>query len=246
VLNLDKFEAIKLEANSLNDLKKIESEAKRFGIDLILIGGYAVRAYTLQRSWRFTKDMDFITLRKNLTALRGVLKQLEYTFEETEFGIKGARKANKSDIKLDIAVDKVIDWSTNKEYPLPTDIFKKSSVMKIVESFEENKDLNTSARVAPIEDIILMKLMTERPKDHFDAIAIISDSFDKIDLGRLNRICKASGLGNHIKVRLESILTDIKRGLTKKLWREFTGREFIRKQEITLKDRINKLREICV
>ncbi len=243
MLNLEKSEAIKLEAASLNDLLKIELEAKRFGIDLVLIGGYAVRAYTNERSWRFTKDMDFITTRKDLTALRGVFKVLGYSFEKTEFGVKGRKKINANDIKLDIAVDKVIDWSCGKEYLLPADVFKKSNLMDIVESHEENKGLGAKMAVAPIEDMILMKLMTERPRDHFDAIAMIIDSFDKIDLPRFAKICKESGLRSHIRDRLESVLADTKKGLTKKLWREQTEREFIRQQEVTLKERVNMLRE---
>lgn len=243
VSNLEKTEAVKLEAASLKDLSRIEAKAKRFGINLVLIGGYAVRAYTNQRSWRFTKDMDFITTKKDLTALHGVFNVLGYSFEKTEFGVKGRKKVNANDIKLDIAVDKVIDWSSGKEYLLPTDVFKKSGLMDIAESHEENKGLGVKASVAPIEDMILMKLMTERPRDHFDAIAMIIDSFDKMNLPRFAKICKESGLGSHIINRLESVLADTKRGLTKKLWREQTGREFIREQEVALKDRVNALRE---
>lgn len=243
MLNLERLEAVKLEAASLNDLLKIEVEARRFGIGLVLIGGYAVRAYTIERSWRFTKDMDFITTRKDLTALYGVFKELGYSFEKTEFGVKGRRKINANDIKLDIAVDKVIDWSSGKEYALPADVFKKSNLMDIAESHEENKGLGAKMMIAPIEDMILMKLMTERPRDRFDAIAMIIDSFDKMDLTRFSRICKESGLRIHIRDRLESVLADTKKGLTKKLWREQTEREFIREQEVALKDRVNMLRE---
>jgi len=88
VSSLEIPEAVKLESASLNDLLKMELKAKKFGIDLVLIGGYAARAYTNQRSWRFTKDMDFITTRKDLTALHGIFKLLGYSFEKTEFGVK--------------------------------------------------------------------------------------------------------------------------------------------------------------
>jgi len=244
VLNLANPEFIKLEADSLTDLKKIESESKKFGVDLLIIGGYAGKAYTLKGSWRSTKDMDFVTIKKSIPALHKILKPLGYTLNVTGFGIKGIKKINKNDIKLDIAVDKIIDSSgSGKEYPLPDDIFKKSVAMDIVESYEENKGLSVKARIAPIEDIILMKLMTERDKDHFDAIAIISDSFDKINILRLAKICKESGLNNHIKFRLETILADTKRGITKKLWKSWTEKEFRRKQETVLKDRLGMLIE---
>jgi len=47
----------------------------------------------------------------------------------------------------------------------------------------------------------------------------------------------------HIRKRLNSFLADLRKGLVKKLWKEFTGREFIREQEVTLKKRINRLLE---
>lgn len=243
VSDLERSEASKIEAVSLKDLERIDHEAKNFGIDLLVIGGYAVRAYTAARSWRFTKDIDFITTRKDLTALRGVFELLKYGFEQAEFGVKGSKKINRESIELHISVDKVIDWSTNLEYRLPGDIFVKANRMGIKASFEENKNLKVSVMVAPIEDVLVMKLMTERTRDHFDAIAMILDSFEKINVRRFWANSKQSNLDQHVRKRLNSFLADLKKGLVKKMWKEFTGREFIREQEVTLKERIDKLLE---
>jgi len=238
---LEKSEEGRIELISLKNLERINQEAKKFQIDFILIGGYAVRAYTNPRSWRFTKDMDFITTRKDLGALRGVFALLGYSFDETEFGVKGRKKFDKSSIELHISVDRVIDWSTGLEYKLPEDIFTKASELNVKASLEENEGLEVNVMVAPMEDIVIMKLMTERPRDHFDAIAMILDSFGKLDIPRFNEICSRNDLYLHIKKRLDSILADIKKSLTKKLWREFTGRELIRQQEIELRTKITKL-----
>lgn len=238
---MEKSEEGRIELISLKNLERINQEARKFQIDLILIGGYAVRAYTNPRSWRFTKDMDFITTRKDLGALRGVFALLGYKFDETEFGVKGRKMFDKSSIELHISVDRVIDWSTGLEYKLPEDIFTKASELNVKASLEENEGLGVNVMVAPMEDIVIMKLMTERPRDHFDAIAMILDSFGKLDLSRFNEICSQNDLYLHIKKRLDSILADIKKSLTKKLWREFTGREFIRQQEIELRTKITKL-----
>jgi len=243
VLGLEKSEVGEVEVVSLNDLKRIDKEAKNFQINLVLIGGYAVRAYTNPRSWRFTKDIDFITTRKDLTALRGVFALLGYGFEQTEFGVKGSKKINLTSIELHISVDKVLDWSTRLEYRLPEDIFAKARKMSVKASLEENKDLEVSVKVAPIEDVLVMKLMTERPRDRFDAIAMILDSFEEVDVQRFWANSKQSNLAQHMRKRLESVLADIKKGLTKKLWREFTEREFIREQEVELKTRVTKLLE---
>lgn len=240
---MERSEESKIELASLKGLERIYKETQKFQINLIVIGGYAVRAYTHPRSWRFTKDMDFVTTRRDLGSLRGVFKLLGYGFEKTEYGVKGSKKINKTSIELHISVDKVIDWSTGLEYKLPEDIFTKENKMKIVPSLEENKGLEVNVKVAPIEDIVIMKLMTERPRDHFDAIAVILDSFEKMDISRFREICNQNNLYQHIRRRLESILADIKKGLIKKLWREFTGREFIRQQEVELKKKVNKLLE---
>lgn len=243
MLGLEKSEVGEVEVASLNDLKRIGEEAKNFQINLVLIGGYAVRAYTSPRSWRFTKDIDFITTRKDLTALRGVFELLGYGFEQTEFGVKGSKRVNLTSIELHISVDKVLDWSTKLEYRLPEDIFAKARKMNVKASLEENKGLEVSVKVAPIEDVLVMKLMTERPRDRFDAIAMIIDSFEMVDVLRFWANSRQSYLAQHVRKRLESVLADIKKGLTKKLWREFTGREFIREQEVELKTRVTKLLE---
>jgi len=243
VLGLEKSEAVEIEVVSLNDLERIDEEAKNFQISLVLIGGYAIRAYTSPRSWRFTKDIDFITTRRDLTALRGVFELLGYGFEQTEFGVKGSKKINLTSIELHISVDKVLDWSTRLEYKLPEDIFAKARKMSVKASLEENRDLEVSVKVAPIEDVLVMKLMTERPRDRFDAVAMILDSFERVDVPRFWANCRQSNLAQHMRKKLESVLADIKKGLTKKLWREFTGREFIREQEVELKTRVTKLLE---
>ncbi len=242
-MDLHRSEASRTEEISLKDLGRIDQEAQNFGIDLIVIGGYAVRAYTEPRSWRFRKVIDFVTTRRDLTALRGVFELLEYGFEQAEFGVKGSKKTDLESIELHISVDKVIDWSTNLEYKLPKDIFTKASRMSVRASFEESKDLKVSVRVAPLEDVLIMKLMTERTRDHFDAIAITLDSFEKVNVRRFWSNSKQSNLDQHIRKRLNSFLADVRKGLVKELWKEFTGREFIREQEVTLKERINRLLE---
>jgi len=241
VLSLGKSEEGRLESISLRDLESINEAAQNFQIGLILIGGYAVRAYTNPRSWRFTKDMDFITTSKDLGALRGVLDLLEYSSERTEFGLKGRKKVNKNSVELHVSVDKVIDWSTGREYKLPEDVFARADSVSVKASLEENMGLEVNVKVAPVEDVVIMKLMTERPRDHFDAIAIILDSFDDLDMLKFKENCNQDDLSRHICNRLESVLADLRRGLVKELWREYTRREFIRQQRVDLRVKINKL-----
>lgn len=241
MLDLEINELSRIEAISLRDLKRINREARNFQMDLILIGGYAIRAFTRERSWRFTKDIDFITTRRDLTALRGMFDLFGYDFERTDFGVKGSKRINSESIELHISVDKVIDWSTGLEYKLSLDIFAKANRMKVKAFLKDNKNLETDAMVAPIEDVLAMKLMTERIRDHFDAIALIFDSFEIVDTIRFWINCEKSSLKQHVKKKLESLLADTKRGLVRKIWKEFTGMDLIRAQEVTLKERITSL-----
>lgn len=70
---MERSEESKIELASLKGLERIYKETQKFQINLIVIGGYAVRAYTHPRSWRFTKDMDFVTTRRDLGSLHGAL-----------------------------------------------------------------------------------------------------------------------------------------------------------------------------
>jgi len=71
----------------------------------------------------------------------------------------------------------------------------------------------------------------------------VLDSFEKLNLQRFWANCKQSNLNQHVNKRLNSFLADLKKGLIKKIWKEFTGREFIREREVTLKERISNMLE---
>lgn len=80
---------------------------------------------------------------------------------------------------------------------------------KIFTLFEENKGFALNAKIAPLEDCIIMKLMTERPRDHFDAVAMIQDNL--IDQARLSRLCEENNIVEHIIKRLEEGIGEIKK-----------------------------------
>jgi len=238
-------EEIIVEKTNLLHLEEVNKEAKKLNIDLILIGGNSVRAYTEPRSWRFTKDLDFITTSKNLGLLYGMCSTLGYSIEKTDYGLAGRKKiTDKYSIELHISVDKVLDWSTGAIYILPEDIFRLSRYVPIKASFEENRELIVVARCAPIEDVVILKLMTERSRDHFDSVAIILDSFDRIDLIRFKRICEDSELVKIIKERIESLIVDNRRGVIARLWKENTGFNFIATRQNDLRKKLRALLEL--
>lgn len=230
-----------LEQESFKDLAIIEKEIKEWNIQMVLIGGYAVRAFTNRDSWRVTKDMDFVIAKKDKGALSSFLRVKDYHCEFTEFGLRGSKKINDKSIDLHIAIDKIYDASTGKTYYIPDDFFEKNIKRKLLALFEENKEFELQAGIAHLEDCIVMKLMTKRPRDHFDALAIIQDNFDLIDQSRLRNICQHSGLIEHIIKRMEEKIGDIKRREFEKVWSEFTGKILTMKQQTELRKRLLEL-----
>ena len=65
--------------------------------------------------------------------------------------------------------------------------------------------------------------MTGRARDHFDAVAIILDSYDDIDLERLNEICGSNDLRDIIRGRIASLVREIRSRTLARLWQENTG-----------------------
>jgi hypothetical protein len=74
-----------VECENLKDLKIIVEKAKEWGIETVVIGGYAVRAFT--NAYRHTKDIDMAITREDTrrftqqyVGCSGYLLQSQLTF----------------------------------------------------------------------------------------------------------------------------------------------------------------------
>ncbi|MGI0079497.1 MAG: hypothetical protein ACRECH_07725 [Nitrososphaerales archaeon] len=88
-----------VERQSLEDLEKILHQCRKLRLGLLLVGGYAVAAYT--RGYRYTKDIDLIAGMQSLGKLRGLLNDLGYSIRNTEFGIAGSGTVKLIDLTFD-------------------------------------------------------------------------------------------------------------------------------------------------
>jgi len=129
-----------LESRSLLDLATIIRESKKLGIRLVLIGGYAVGAYT--RGYRYTKDIDLVADKPAIGKLKGLLSSLGYSTRDTEFGLAGSKRLNQEFIDLHISVGKIHDVSTNKDYPVNSTLFKEAK--RLNESFVSRASSSSS------------------------------------------------------------------------------------------------------
>lgn len=204
---------VETEKQSLMDLKEIESKAREWKINLVLIGGYAVRAYTKTR--RYTKDLDFVIEKRSLGQFKGLLKDLGYAYRTREHWITG----NKKGINLNIVVGKVHDIQTKKEFPIKEKFFQDARVKTINSLYSENKKHEARARACSIEDLLIMKLIPLRDKDMIDVCSILLDCHNLINLKKFIEKAKESNLSTHLKTRLEDIGIQIKKRQLNKKWK---------------------------
>lgn len=214
---------VELEVKSLQDLQTITTEAKKWKIKLAVIGGYAVQAYT--RAYRFTKDIDLVTTREGSWKFKSLLRDLGYTFRDTEFGIAGSKPFNEGFIDIHVSVGKILDMSTGFTYPVSQKLFNNAKNLKIAGYYEASKQLACSAPVIDIETLLLLKLIpVGREKDTVDVLALLLDKKEEIKLANLvNKIKQNVALRQHIIAQLRTYADFIRKGEAQKLWFNITG-----------------------
>jgi len=188
-----------VEKRSLQDLDTILQAARELGIKLVLIGGYAVAAYT--RGYRYTKDIDLVADKPAVGRLKGLLKSLSYSIRKTEFGLAGSKRLNKGFIDLHISVGRIYDVSTGKEYPVDSSLFKNAKHLTVKGYISKTSSLK--APVVDLETLIVLKTMTVgRDKDTMDLLSLFRDRRDDIDKSLVAERAKAADLVEHLLDRI--------------------------------------------
>lgn len=204
-------------------------ESKNYGLKLVVIGGYAVKAYTT--GYRATKDIDCVILEREIGKLIALLKNLGYEVRKTEFGLVGKRKFNNDFIDLHISTGGIFDISTNKTYLVNEKTLKRSKLLEISGFFKET-ETKVKAYIISLEELIILKLMTKRrDKDIVDTIALLIDRGKEIDLRFFAENCSKRNLNRHIRDNILSLIGVIRRGEMKRVWLSITGRRLMRRTE---------------
>jgi hypothetical protein len=223
-----------VEHESLDDLDKILRESRKLRISLLLIGGYAVAAYT--RGYRYTKDIDLATEKKSLGKLRGLLNDLGYSIRKTEFGIAGTKRLGAGDdnfIDLHISIGKVHDISTNNDFLLGSSLFKNAKRLEVKGFYSKSTVIR--APVVDLETILILKLIpVGRDKDAVDIISLIADRSSDVDLEFMKKITTEANLRVHILERTRDYAARIRRGELDRIWTGMTGARlsFIQKRKL--------------
>lgn len=214
------MEEEQVESKSLADLAKIILEARKVGIRLVLIGGYAVAAYT--RGYRYTKDIDLATDKPAVGRLKSLLRSLGYSIRDTEFGLAGSRRLGHDFIDLHISVGKIRDISTNREYPADSILFKNARRLKLRGYYSKISSLK--APVVDLETLLVLKLMTiGRQKDKVDVFSLLLDKRDEINLTLLADRVRNADLKTHLLNQVRDYARRLRDGELDKTWFSLTA-----------------------
>lgn len=232
---------MEIEESSLKDLERIIEKARKWRLKLLVIGGYAVRAYT--SGYRATKDIDCVILKKEMGGLTALLKNFGYIVRKTEFGLTGRRKINRHFIDLHISVGEIYDVLTGKRYPVNEETFDNAEFLEISGYHKETKT-KVKAHVISLEELLILKLMTrKRDKDIVDIIALLIDRGDKIKTYNFVKNVQRVNLSRHVRDSLLSLIGQIRTRDVGKIWFSITGRRLMRKTEHEITKRLRNLEE---
>jgi hypothetical protein len=212
-----------VERRSLEDVEAMLKAAHKQGVKLVIIGGYAVAAYT--RGYRYTKDIDLVADKPTLGKLKGLLKSLGYFIRDTEFGIAGSKKLNGGFIDLHISVGRIYDVSTGKEYPVDASLFKNARRLTVTGYISKTTSLK--AAVVELETLMILKTMpVGRIKDTVDLLSLLRDRRKDIDLELLSQRAEAAGLAAHLLGRIRDYAKRLRDDELDKIWFDVTGTRF--------------------
>jgi hypothetical protein len=230
-----------IEKRSLQDLDTILQAAQKSGIKLVLIGGYAVAAYT--RGYRYTKDIDLVAEKPDIGRLKGLLKSLSYSVRDTEFGLAGSKRLNKGFIDLHISVGRIYDVSTGKEYPVDSLLFKNATRMTVKGHISKASSLK--AAVIDLGALIVLKIMTVgRDKDTVDLLSLFRDRRGDIEMTVVAERAKAANLVQHLLDRIRDYARRLRDNELDEVWFNVTATRLPHTEKREIGSLLSKLAEL--
>lgn len=212
-----------VEGESLKDLKILVDGTEKWKVETVVIGGYAVRAFT--NAYRHTKDIDMAVAKEEKGKLTALLKSLEYKLRDTEFGIAASKKFGSDFIDIHISVGKIYDISTKLSYPISKQLFEEKQIMLVSSRYEANKKFETKSPIVDLNTLIILKLIAKgRPeKDAIDITSLILDQSEKIGITAIVKKCKYANLTDHIRSQIQEFARKVNNGEMDSLWSKVTG-----------------------
>ncbi|KEQ57449.1 Nucleotidyl transferase of unknown function protein [Marine Group I thaumarchaeote SCGC RSA3] len=212
-----------VERESLKDLKVIVEKSKEWEIEMVVIGGYAVRAFT--NAYRHTKDIDMAISKEEQGSFTALLKSLGYELRNTEFGLAATKSFDSDFIDVHISVDKIYDISSGLSYPITNELFEEGKIRRVGTRYKVNKPYETNAPIVDLNTLMILKTMPKgRPeKDAIDIVSLILDQHQELDMDDIVGKCNDTNLTDHILLQLQGFAKRLNNGEVLKTWSTITG-----------------------
>ena len=178
-MNLEGFpESIKkdIEDQSLSILEHIKD-------DIIVIGGWAVRALTGDKHGRYTLDIDGVLDKSGMETVESTLSKLGMNIRRNEWGIQYYREyhpqvqvpedirmnVDRVELRIEISGPKIKESHTHHFFEFSLSEFEKREIQYHM------KDENIIVRVPPVEHMVAVKLgLPVDYKNNFDAQVLLA------------------------------------------------------------------------
>jgi len=221
-----------VERESLKDLKILVQKSREWKLDMAVIGGYAVRAFT--NAYRHTKDIDIGIAREEKGNFIALFKELRYKLRDTSFGLAASKKFDSDFIDIHISVGKIFDMSSGLSYPITKELFDESKVLRVGTRYSANKKFETDVPIINLNTLYILKSMPKgRPeKDSIDIVSLILDQKDAMKFCDIVTKCENAKLIDHILEQLKNLAQGINNGDMTKIWNTVTGVKFTGVQKI--------------
>lgn len=230
-----------VERESLKDLEVIVEKSKEWEIDMAVIGGYAVRAFT--NAYRHTKDIDMTISKEEQGNFIALLKSLGYALRDTEFGLAATKSFGTDFIDVHISVGKIYDISSGLSYPITNELFEEGKIRLVGTRYEVNKPYETDAPIVDLNTLMILKTMPQgRPeKDSVDMVSLILDQHQEVDADDIVKKCNDANLTDHILSQLQDFAKRLNNGEMLKTWSAVTGTVLTGVQQKTVRQFIKEL-----
>lgn len=232
-----------VEGASLRDLTTLVKSSDDANITMVVIGGYAVRAYT--QGYRYTKDIDVAIEQLKMGPFIGLLKSLKYATRKTDFGLGASKKVDNDSVEVHISAGKIPDISSGVTFLLDREFFKSSVMMAINAKFEENKPDNAQALVAELNALVVLKLIPQgRPeKDGVDLVSLFLDRPEDLDPTRIAAIAKRCAVENHVLSQARQFAEMLRGQDMQRAWGSATSTRLTSGQVVALQRMIRNIVE---
>jgi len=205
------------------EVLKTLDKIKKF--DFVLIGGYAINAFTQPR---FSVDCDLVTKKAEAKKLKEALIKEGYKQEESGKFLRLSKKINNLKVGFDIMMDQVLDRRTNIAFKAEW-IFENSKKRTFI---GKTIPMKIKVRVANPEVLFIMKLVSGRKADYRDVFMLAGLNLD------LNFIKKEL---NNLNTNLKEQREELEDFINSKNFKDSLQGVFGKVNEIAIKKNIKKL-----